>query len=68
MELGRSLNQGAASQDSEHYTGKHRSFGNVYHGVGFIPLGDRNRDRPECGVDYVVERDSVDKYTKLHGS
>lgn len=62
------LGIGAASQNTDNsYTGKHRVFG-TNRGIGFIPLGDRNRDKPEYGVDYVEERVSIDKYTKLHGS
>lgn len=68
MEFGTPFDQGVASQNADNsYTGKHRVFG-TNRGIGFIPLGDRSRDKPEYGVDYVTERDSVDKYTKLHGS
>lgn len=39
------------------YEGKHRIF-EMQHGIAFIPVGDRNRCKPEYGVDVVEDRDS----------
>lgn len=58
-----SLNLGATAQSSTEYVGQHRD-NYMLQGIGFIPLGDRNRDRPEFGIDYAEERMSVDKYSK----
>lgn len=54
--------------------GKHESLGVAtgkaiyppahYDGIALIPLGNRERDKPEYGVEYLEERDSVDKYSK----
>jgi len=65
MELGKHLDLGAVAQGTAFYTGHHRDL-NMPEGMGLIPLGDRNRDKPEYGVDYLEERMSVDKYTKYN--
>lgn len=41
------------------YRGRHRDV-EMTKGVGFIPLGDRNRGR----IGDAEERDSIDRYTK----
>jgi hypothetical protein len=60
MEFGRHAMQGDISGNPDQPEGKH------IWGVEFIPLGDRYRDRPEFGFTF-EERESIDKYTKLHG-
>jgi hypothetical protein len=39
------------------YSGKHRD-GEMPHGVGFFPVGDRNRAKPQYGIVELEERDS----------
>lgn len=46
------------------YHGRHREY-ELPKGVGFYPMGDRNRCKAEFGVDSVEERDSIDQYTKF---
>jgi hypothetical protein len=38
----------------------------MLYGIGLIPHGDRNRVKPEYGVDYLEERESLDKYSKYY--
>lgn len=46
------------------YIGHHREY-MLPKGVGFYPMGDRNRCKSEYGVDTIEERDSIDQYTKF---
>ncbi len=62
MEIEKSL-RGVATLDLSIYAGRHRDRETSI-GIGLIPLGDRDRDKPEYGVDYLEERNSLDKYTK----
>lgn len=66
MEFARPLNQGVAESSTINtYHGKHRNLEMLY-GIGLIPHGDRNRVKPEYGVDYLEERESLDKYSKYY--
>lgn len=63
MELGLHAIKGDITGNPFQPPGKHRALATP-EGIGLIPLGDRNRDRHEYGIDYEEERDSLDKYTK----
>ncbi len=65
MEPVRHLNQGVVQPGTITYEGKHRNLEMLY-GIGLIPHGDRNRVKPEYGVDYLEERESLDKYSKYY--
>lgn len=55
--------QGAKRVTSTNYAGRHRAL-EMSKGIGYIPLGDRSRVVTEFGVDFLEERDSLDKYSK----
>jgi len=63
--MGNHFDLGALATGTANYTGHHRE-NDMAKGVGLIPLGDRERDKPEYGVDYLEERQSIDKYSKYH--
>jgi hypothetical protein len=54
------LNQiGVCTGNSNQPPGKHRE-NCLTNGVGLIPLGDRNRSKPDYSSDYNVEEDRSD--------
>ncbi len=59
MEIGRHVYLGEAAKATRSHSGRHREFG-TEKAIGLIPLGDRSRDIPEYGVDYIEERNGVD--------
>jgi hypothetical protein len=65
------LKLGEQATGRANYHGHHRE-SDMDKGIGYWPLGDRNRDRlalpPMTGnVSLYEERDSIDPYTKYHG-
>lgn len=58
LDLGEELATGTAN-----YTGYHRDV-DPSKGIDIIPLGNKGRDAHEYGVDYIEERQSLDKYSK----
>lgn len=55
------LKLGATATGTANYSGHHRS-GEMDVGIGYFPLGDRNRAID--GNDVLEERDSIDMYEK----
>lgn len=52
MEIGKHFNEQVALGNPNQPNGRHRE------GVGFIPVGDRDRAKYDYGIDFTVERDS----------
>ena len=59
METGRHVYLGDVTGNYSQPSGRHRE-NRMPKGVGLIPLGNRDRDRFEFGVDVIEERDSID--------
>jgi hypothetical protein len=59
------LDQGAIATGTSNYTGYHRHY-DPYDGfeTAILPLGKADQ---VYGIDYIEERQSVDKYSKYHG-
>jgi hypothetical protein len=48
---------GDIASKSHNYEGKHQIW-QVANGIGYFPLGDRDREKYEFGIEMVEERDS----------